>query len=147
MILDVADWRDLERKLAVVKAEPDEGLRRLAFQRWAAEWGCKDLKQAWRRLPGLAAEGGGAEEGGTTSSALQSISIVVPGYNGKATLISRNILCRSPREDRGLARLGVGGQQAGVAVPPVDVRELGRVAEGQEVEEGRRHAHIDEGQN
>ena len=44
MILDVADWRDLERKLAVVKAEPDECLRRLAFQLWAAEWGCKDLK-------------------------------------------------------------------------------------------------------
>ena len=54
MILDVADWRDLQRKLAVVKAELDDGLRRLAFQRWAAEWGCKDLEpgadyQAWRK--------------------------------------------------------------------------------------------------
>ena len=44
MILDVADWRDLERKLAVVKTETDAGLRRLAFKRWAAEWGCKDLQ-------------------------------------------------------------------------------------------------------
>ena len=50
---DVADWRDLERKLAVVKAL-DVGLRRLAYQRWAAEWGCKDFEpdadfQAWRK--------------------------------------------------------------------------------------------------
>ena len=53
MILDVADWRDLERKLAVVKAGPDAG-RRLAYQRWAAEWGYKDLEpgadyQGWRK--------------------------------------------------------------------------------------------------
>ena len=54
MILDVADWRDLERKLAEVKAVPKDVPRRLAYQRWAAEWGCKEYKpgadwQGWRK--------------------------------------------------------------------------------------------------